>query len=95
MSIDAETVKKVAFLSRLKIEEDKIDATKDEFNKIISWVEQLSEVNTEGVEALISVNDCQLEMRKDEVTDGNQAEQVLANAPLKEYGYFGVPKVVE
>ncbi|MBE6452643.1 MAG: Asp-tRNA(Asn)/Glu-tRNA(Gln) amidotransferase subunit GatC [Alphaproteobacteria bacterium] len=95
MSIDAETVKKVAFLSRLKIEDDKIETTKDEFNKIIKWVEQLNEANTDGVVPLVSVNDCQLQMRKDEVTDGNKAEQVLANAPMKEYGYFGVPKVVE
>lgn len=95
MAIDNDMVKKVAFLSRLKIEEDKIEATKEEFNKILGWIEQLSEVDTTGIEPLVSVNDCSLKMRKDEVTDGNQAEQVLANAPMKEYGYFGVPKVVE
>ena len=95
MAIDNDMVKKVAFLSRLKIEEDKIEATKEEFNKILGWIEQLSEVDTTGIEPLVSVNDCSLQMRKDEVTDGNQAEQVLSNAPMKEYGYFGVPKVVE
>ena len=95
MAIDKETVKKVAFLSRLKIEEDKIEATEREFNKILQWIEQLGEVNTDGVEPLVSVNDCSLQMRQDIVNDGNLAEQVLANAPMKEYGYFGVPKVVE
>ena len=95
MAIDNDTVKKVAFLSRLKIEEDKIEATKEDFNKILGWIEQLSEVDTTGVEPLVSVNDCSLQMRQDEITDGNKAEQILANAPMKEYGYFAVPKVVE
>lgn len=95
MAIDTETVKKVAFLSRLKIEDDKIASTEDEFNKILGWIEQLSEVDTSGVEPLVSVNDCCLQMRQDVVNDGNQAEQILANAPMKEYGYFAVPKVVE
>ncbi len=95
MSIDAQTVKKIAFLSHLKIDEDKIDATKEEFNKILQWVDQLKEVDTEQVEPLVSVNDGTLDMRKDEVTEGNQAEAILANAPMQEYGYFAVPKVVE
>ena len=95
MAIDTETVKKVAFLSRLKIEDDRIQATEDEFNKILRWIEQLSKVDTSGVEPLVSVNDCSLKMRQDIVSDGNQAEEILANAPMKEYGYFGVPKVVE
>ncbi|MBE6445299.1 MAG: Asp-tRNA(Asn)/Glu-tRNA(Gln) amidotransferase subunit GatC [Alphaproteobacteria bacterium] len=95
MAIDQETVKKIAFLSRLKIEEDKIESTEDDFNKILDWIEQLSEANTENVEPLVSVNECSLQMRADEVCDGNQADKVLANAPMKEYGYFGVPKVVE
>lgn len=95
MAIDNDTVKKIAFLSRLKIEDDKLDATKDEFNKILQWVEQLNEVDTDDVEPLISVNENNLQLRRDEVTEGNQAEAVLANAPQKEYGYFIVPKVVE
>lgn len=95
MAIDAETVKRIAFLSRLKIDEDKIEATQEEFNKILDWVEQLKEVETEEVEPLISVNENNLTLRADEVTEGNQAEAVLANAPQKEYGYFTVPKVVE
>ncbi len=95
MPIDKETVRRVAFLSRLKIEDDKVQATEDEFNKILKWVEQLEEVDTDAVEPLISVNESYLTMRQDEVTEGNQSEAVLRNAPMKDYGYFAVPKVVE
>lgn len=95
MAIDNETVKRVAFLSRLKIEDDKLEETKEEFNKILNWVEQLNEVNTDGVEPLVSVNDSHLQLRHDEVTEGNQADAVLKNAPQAQYGYFTVPKVVE
>lgn len=95
MAIDSQTVKKVAFLSRLKIDDDKIDATKDEFNKILSWVEQLNEVNTEETEPLVSVNETKLRCRDDAVNDGNKKAEVLANAPMSEFGYFAVPKVVE
>lgn len=95
MAVDTETVKKVAFLSRLKIDEDKIEETEREFNKILGWIEQLNEVNTDNVEPLISVNQANLECREDMVNDGEQSEAVLANAPMKEFGYFVVPKVVE
>lgn len=95
MSVDTQTVKRIAFLARLKIEDDKIAAAEEEFNKILQWVDQLKEVDTSTVEPLVSVNENFLEMRRDEVTEGNQAEEILANAPMKEYGYFAVPKVVE
>ncbi len=95
MAIDNETVKRIAFLSRLKVDDDKIDATKEEFNKILNWIEELNEVNTDSVEPLISVNDATLRLREDEITAGNCQEAVLANAPDKEYDYFAVPKVVE
>ncbi|MGN0911868.1 MAG: Asp-tRNA(Asn)/Glu-tRNA(Gln) amidotransferase subunit GatC [Alphaproteobacteria bacterium] len=95
MAIDNETVKRVAFLSRLKVEDEKIEATKEEFNKILNWIEELNEVNTDNVEPLISVNDTTLRLREDQITDGNYQEAVLANAPDKEYDYFAVPKVVE
>ena len=95
MAIDQETVKRVAFLSRLKIEDDKIQETENEFNKILNWVEQLNEVNTDNVEPLVSVNESYITCREDKVTEGNQAQAVLANAPQAEYGYFVVPKVVE
>ncbi len=95
MAIDNETVKRVAFLSRLKIEDDKLEETKEEFNKILNWVDQLNEVNTDGVEPLVSVNDSHLILRDDEVTEGNQSQAILKNAPQAQYGYFTVPKVVE
>lgn len=95
MAIDNETVKQVAFLSRLKIEDGKLEETKEEFNKILNWVEQLNEVNTDGVEPLVSVNEGELVLRKDEVTEGSQSAAVLKNAPQAQYGYFTVPKVVE
>ncbi|MCX4348258.1 MAG: Asp-tRNA(Asn)/Glu-tRNA(Gln) amidotransferase subunit GatC [Alphaproteobacteria bacterium] len=95
MAIDKETVKKVAFLSRLKIEDEKVEATEKEFNKILSWIEQLNEVDTDNVEPLVSVNDSHISCREDKVTEGNQSAAVLANAPQAEYGYFVVPKVVE
>ena len=95
MAIDTQTVKRIAFLSRLRIDDDKIALAEEEFNKILAWVEQLQEVPTDDVEPLISVNENNLSLRKDEVTEGNQAEAILANAPMKEYGYFAVPKVVE
>ena len=97
MTIDAETVKKVAFLSRLRIDEDKVEDTKNEFNKILKWVGELSEVNTEGVQPLVSVNQTMLEMRADKVTEGNQVQEILANAPMEEFmgGYITVPKVLE
>ena len=86
MAIDKETVRRIAFLSRLRVDDDKIEATEKEFNKILQWVEQLKEVNTDEVEPLISVNENNLTLRADEVTEGNQADAVLANAPMKEYG---------
>lgn len=95
MAIDNETVKRVAFLSRLKVDDDKLEAAKAEFNKILDWIEELNEVNTDNVEPLISVNDTVLRLRDDEVTAGNCADDILANAPQQEYDYFAVPKVVE
>ncbi len=95
MAIDKQTVNRIAFLSRLKIDEDKTEDTQDEFNKILNWVEQLAEVNTDNVEPLSSVNDNPLVCREDKVVEGEQADKILANAPVEEYGYFVVPKVVE
>ncbi len=95
MAIDENTVKRIAFLARLKVEENKLESTKDEFNKILNWVEELNEVNTDDIEPLISVNEQILRLREDEVTAGNQCEAVLKNAPSAEFDYFSVPKVVE
>ena len=95
MTIDVNAVDKIAFLSRLKIEDNAKEDTKEEFNKIIQWVDQLKEVNTDNVEPLISVNENSILLREDEVTQGQCSKEILANAPMKEYGYFAVPKVVE
>ncbi len=95
MAVDENTVRRIAFLARLKVHEDKLNATKDEFNKILDWMAELNEVNTDDVEPLISVNEQTLRLRDDEVSDGNQRDAVLKNAPSAEFDYFSVPKVVE
>ncbi len=95
MSISNETVEKIASLSKLKIDEGKLDETRNEFNKILDWMAQLDEVDTDGVEPLVSVNAQNLVCREDVVTDGNKKAEILANAPASEFGYFSVPKVVE
>ena len=95
MAVDENTVKRIAFLARLKIEDEKLQATKDEFNKILNWVDELNEINTDEVEELISVNEQALRLRDDVVDDGNQREAILKNAPAAEFDYFAVPKVVE
>ncbi len=93
--MEDEIVKNIAFLSRLKIEDDKLAETKEEFEKIVSFISELNELDTEGVEPLIAVNEEDLLLRDDVVTDENQSQDILKNAPCHEYGYFVVPKVVE
>lgn len=95
MAVDNQMVQQIAFLSKLKIEDDKLEETKDEFNKILEWVEELKEVNVENTEQLISVNEENLICRDDIVKDGNKKDEVLKNAPSSEFGYFAVPKFVE
>ena len=95
MALDAETIKNIAFLARLKIPEDDIEPLKDDLNKILEWINQLSEVDTEGVEPMTSVVAMKLNMRIDEICDGQCREEVLANSPGKHELYFTVPKVVE
>ncbi len=96
MSIDIETVRKIAHLSRLKIPAEQEASVAGDLNKILDWVGQLDEVNVEGVEPLASVNDAALGWREvDEVTDGDKPEDILANAPSKTADFFTVPKVVE
>lgn len=93
--IDKATVAKIARLSRIKIEDDQLDAMAGELNNILGWIEQLDEVNTDGIEPMASVVDTKLKWRKDQVTDGDKQEAVLKNAPRAEYGFFAVPKVIE
>jgi len=96
MSLDAQTVKKVARLARIRMDDEKeITQRAEQLSKIIGFVEQLSEVDTDNVEPLANVGDITLQLREDTVTDGACQEKVLANAPEETQGYFVVPKVVE
>ena len=95
MSIDRETARRVAKLARIKVEEDSLDALAGDFNAILGFVEQLNEVDVDGVEPMVSVTPMRLKRREDVVTDGDQQEKVLSNAPDAREGFFAVPKVVE
>ena len=95
MSIDTETAAKVAKLARIRVEEDELPALAQEFSRILDFIEQLGEVDVEGVEPMVSVEPMRLKRRRDGVTDGGMAETVLSNAPDAREGFFAVPKVVE
>jgi aspartyl-tRNA(Asn)/glutamyl-tRNA(Gln) amidotransferase subunit C len=95
MSVDAQTVRRIAHLARIAVEEDEVERLKGELNAILAFVEQLQEVNIEGVEPMTSVTPMQMKMRADVVTDGDKAEAVLKNAPANEGNFYLVPKVVE
>ena len=95
MSIDVETARKVAHLARIRVEEDRLPALAQEFSAILGFIEELNEVDVEGVEPMVSVTPMRLKRRADVVTDGNQQEAILANAPDAREGFFAVPKVVE
>ncbi len=95
MSVDAATVKRIARLARIRIEETEVDAYAGELNAILGFVEQLGEVDVTGIEPMTSVTPMALRRREDKVTDGGYAEKVVSNAPLTEDNFFVVPKVVE
>ncbi len=95
MSVDTATVKRVAKLSRIAITDERAESMQSELNTILGFVEQLQEVNVEGVEPMTSVVDMVMRKRRDEINDGNKAEDVTANAPMSEDNFFMVPKVVE
>ncbi|WP_224825809.1 Asp-tRNA(Asn)/Glu-tRNA(Gln) amidotransferase subunit GatC [Cognatishimia sp. MH4019] len=95
MSIDITTAAKVAKLARIKVEDDALPALAEEFNAILGFIEQLEEVDVEGVAPMTSVTPQRLKRREDVVMDGDQQEKVLSNAPDAREGFFAVPKVVE
>ena len=95
MSLDKETVRKVAGLARLRVTDEELEKYAPQLSGILKWVEQLAEVNTDNVEPLASSVDMTLRLRPDAVTDGGCQEAVLANAPEAVEGFFVVPKVVE
>jgi aspartyl-tRNA(Asn)/glutamyl-tRNA(Gln) amidotransferase subunit C len=95
MSIDIETARRVAKLARIAVEDEALPALAEEFNAVLGFIEQLNEVDVEGVEPMTSVTPMRLKRREDVVTDGNQQAAVLSNAPDAHEGFFAVPKVVE
>lgn len=95
MSLDTSTVKNIAFLARIEVPDEALEPLAGELSHIIGWVEQLAEVDTEGVEPMTSVADMTLPQRADVVDDGNYPERVIANAPDPEGTFYAVPKVVE
>ncbi len=95
MSIDLQTVKKIASLSRISVTDAEAEAMVPELNNILGWVEQLGEVDVSGVEPMTAVIPNSLRLRDDVVTDGDVRDRVLANAPQAEHGFFAVPKVIE
>ena len=95
MSIDKATAARVAKLARIKVDELSLPALSEEFNMILGFIEQLNEVDVEGVEPMTSVTPQRLKRRKDYVTDGDQQDKVLSNAPDAREGFYAVPKVVE
>ena len=95
MSVDTATVRHIAKLARLQMSDAEVEALVPELNNILGWVEQLGEVDTDGVEPLTAVIDQQLRLREDQVTDGGIRDEVLANAPEAQHGFFAVPKVIE
>jgi len=95
MSVDAATVRRIAQLARIAVADDEVEHLRGEINAVLAFVEQLNEVDVEGVEPMTSVTPMRMKKRPDVVTDGNNADAVLANAPAVENHFFLVPKVVE
>ncbi len=95
MSVDAATVRRIARLARIAVGDDEVEALVPELNNILGWVEQLGEVDTDGVAPMAAVIPNTLRLREDVVTDGGVRDKVLANAPQAEHGFFAVPKVIE
>ncbi|TPI63225.1 Asp-tRNA(Asn)/Glu-tRNA(Gln) amidotransferase subunit GatC [Mesorhizobium sp. B3-1-7] len=95
MSVDLQTVKRVAHLARIAVSEQDAERMTGELNAILGFVEQLNEIDVSGVEPMTSVTPMEMKKRQDAVTDGNKAADIVANAPATEENFFLVPKVVE
>jgi len=95
MSVDSATVRRIAHLARIAVKDDEVEHLKDELNGILAFVEQLSEVDVEGVEPMTSVTPMAMKKRQDVVDDGDIADDIVKNAPATENHFFLVPKVVE
>ena len=95
MSVDSQTVRKIASLARIAVTDAQVDAMVPELNNILGWIEQLGGVDTANVAPMTAVIPNHLRLRDDAVTDGNVRDAVLKNAPQAEHGFFAVPKVIE
>ena len=95
MSVDAATVRHIAKLARIAVSDAEVEALAPELNNILGWIEQLGEVDVDGVEPMTAVIPNKLRLRDDVVTDGGIRDEILANAPAAEHGFFAVPKVIE
>tara|TARA_E500000331_G_scaffold265872_1_gene257125 strand:+ start:243 stop:530 length:288 start_codon:yes stop_codon:yes gene_type:complete len=95
MALDQETVRRIATLARIKVPQENLAPLAGELNNIIGWIEQLSEVDTDGIEPMTSVIEIVAPQREDVVTEGGTPEKVLQNAPRAEASFYTVPKVVE
>ncbi|MDP2619012.1 MAG: Asp-tRNA(Asn)/Glu-tRNA(Gln) amidotransferase subunit GatC [Hyphomicrobiales bacterium] len=95
MSVDSATVRRIARLARIAVSEEEVERLKDELSALLAWVEELNQVDTDGVAPMVSVIPMEMKKRADVVTDGNCADDIVANAPATEDHFFVVPKVVE
>ena len=95
MSVDADTVRRIAHLARIAVAEEEVEHLQGELNAILAFVEQLSEVKVDGIEPMTSVTPMEMKKREDAVTDGGIADDIVRNAPASEDHFFVVPKVVE
>ena len=95
MSVDAATVRHIAKLARIAVSDEEVASLEPELNNILGWIEQLREVDVTGVQPMTAVIPNQLRVRQDVVNDGGIRDDVLANAPTAEHGFFAVPKVIE
>jgi len=93
--VTADTVKKIAKLARLHVQGERLPALADELNGILGWIEQLNEVDVEGVEPMTSAVEMEAPLRSDKITDGDKRDDVLANAPKSDSGFYVVPRSVE
>lgn len=95
MSVDTATVRHIAKLARIAVSDAEVEALAPELSAILGFVEQLSEIDVSGVEPMTAVIPNTLRLREDVINDGNIRDEVLANAPVAEHGFFAVPKVIE
>ena len=95
MSVSSEQVRHIAKLARIAMSEEELERLVPELNNILGWVEQLGEVNTDGIEPMTAVIEQELRLREDVVDAGNIRDEILANAPDTQHGFFAVPKVIE